>query len=150
MGAPNTFTDTGVGTIPEAVSIVGITIDTDLANTVRLIVIGGQVKNKTIYEGSYIFASNQLRKVVGFFPNGDILIDSPFPNPLLSVDLKRVKRNVFKEVSVINKSTTITGQFNNEDLLPRDGLEFRDEAGLSPILYNANSGLFKITTLTTI
>lgn len=150
MATPNSYTDSGIGTIPEPINLTGIKVDTDTNYTKRLIVSGGTVKNKLIYEGDSIFSVNELRKITGFYENGDILLDSAFTVDLVNADLNRVRKNQFQEVAVLNDHNNIIGTLDGESLLPKKGLEYRNKSGLDPMVFNANTGLFKISTLTTI
>lgn len=146
--ASKRITVTGIGTIPEGTGLVGSTFTTDPTLDTKINVSGTQVKFKSLYEGDSFFASNEMRKVKGFYDDGSILVDSAFSAPLAAVTGERVPNGRFTEISYINDDLAITGTIDGSDVLPKNGDTIRSLKGIDAMIYNTNSGNFIISTTT--
>ena len=112
-------------------TITGVTVDTHATLKTRLEVTGGPVANTKLLIGEYVFANNEIREVVNFFPNGDIQIESAFTADLSSEQLVKVKQGKYSsdgddtavqlaaatstEVMAANKNRTGGSITNNSD-----------------------------------
>lgn len=139
-------TVTGKGSIPAAVTIAGTTLDTHATLLTRLIITGDQLNRKSLYIGDSLYSAGELRKVVNFYPNGDIQIDEAFTTPLVAHIVAKVLNCSLKSFAVLNLGGA-DGVVDGDPLEDGLGVEFENILkGLDAVAYDAGVINFKITT----
>ncbi len=146
MAKPNNNLVTGNGTLPASKNLGG-SITTHIDNPLKISVTGVKTVG-IVREGNSIFANNELRRVQSIFPNGDLLIATPFSIQLVDEELKLVENGRFKEISVFNNSDNITGSVNGNPCPPKIGFRWKekDNEGLDAIYFDTNGADFLIST----
>lgn len=137
---------TGKGSLPAGVTVAGTTLTTDSGLSTKLNITGPSLRHRGLAEGQSLYSNGELRKITGFYENGDILIDTPFTVDLSGDDVVRVKNGSLIEVSWLNDSATLIGKVNGNDVLPKKGSSMRSHKGVDAISYDTNGATFLVTT----
>lgn len=139
-------TVTGKGSIPEAVTVAGTTLDTHATLKTKILLTGDQVINKKLLIGEYLYSNAEVREVVNFYPEGSIEIKSPFTVDLVASPLDKVRSGGFFRASVYNDDELIIGFINGVAADPKHGYEFEQLKGIDPITYDTNGANFLVAT----
>ncbi len=136
----------GTGTIPAFKDLGGNVLSPN-RNPLKIIVTGVNDLTNTIV-GSSIYANKQLRKIKGLFPDGALLLETPFDNKVKNETLKIVENNQFKTVSILNNKN-IDGEIDENTLPKKRGVTWTDALEkLDAIAYDTKGSEFLISTTT--
>jgi len=136
----------GKGCIPEPVLIEDTTLDTHATLKTKILITGKQLANKTLLMGNYLYSDGEVRKVMAFYEDGSIEIESPFTVDLAASPVEKVRSGYYFIVSVHNHDDLLTGTLNGDPCIPHVTYEFEQRKGLDPIPYDTNGGNWLVAT----
>lgn len=100
-----------------------------------------------LQDGQYIYANDVVRRIEQRIDDTRLLVKSTFGANLSNVDLKMSRPGIYRKVSIKNTGANDGTLFGN-DFPAGETVNFFEEAGLTPIVYDAQtvSTTFLIST----